>query len=98
MICDTFKHSQVFRIGGDEFVVLLTGKSYDQCDSLVEDIEVQFTASAADTSKEPWERYSPAIGTARFTRDLDEHVESVFKRADSTMYANKIHMKAQRID
>lgn len=98
IICNHFRHSQVFRIGGDEFVVLLTGKSYDQCDALVEDIEKQFTASASDTSKEPWERYSAAIGAASFTKDLDEHVDSVFKRADSTMYANKIRMKAQRTD
>jgi diguanylate cyclase (GGDEF)-like protein len=29
LICNTFKHSPVFRIGGDEFVVLLRGSDYE---------------------------------------------------------------------
>ena len=29
LICNIFKHSPVFRIGGDEFVAILTGDDYD---------------------------------------------------------------------
>ena len=28
MICDIFQHSPVYRTGGDEFVVILTGRDY----------------------------------------------------------------------
>ena len=28
MICDIFQHSPVYRTGGDEFVVVLTGRDF----------------------------------------------------------------------
>ncbi|MBQ6985537.1 MAG: GGDEF domain-containing protein [Oscillibacter sp.] len=35
MICDVFKHSPIFRIGGDEFVAILEGKDYRNRDTLM---------------------------------------------------------------
>ena len=34
IICDTFNHGPVYRIGGDEFVVLLEGHDFEQRDEL----------------------------------------------------------------
>ena len=31
MICDIFKHSPIYRIGGDEFVIVMTGKGTTSC-------------------------------------------------------------------
>lgn len=35
MICNIFKHSPVFRIGGDEFVVILNGQDYERKEELI---------------------------------------------------------------
>ena len=36
MICDIYKHSPVFRVGGDEFVVIMTGYDLQHRDELIE--------------------------------------------------------------
>ena len=36
LICNIYKHSPVFRIGGDEFAILLTGSDYDEREKLIE--------------------------------------------------------------
>lgn len=95
LVCGVFKHSPVFRIGGDEFVVVLEGEDYDQRETLVQQIREVFRSRSSDASLEVWERCSAAIGVALFTED-DHTVDAVFKRADSRMYANKKAMKAQR--
>ena len=38
IICTTFKHSPVFRVGGDEFAVICRGHDYEHIDELVEEI------------------------------------------------------------
>lgn len=35
-ICETFTHSPIFRIGGDEFVAILEGQDYEEREKLVE--------------------------------------------------------------
>lgn len=92
MVCEAFKHSPVYRIGGDEFVVILQGTDYRNrkqiCDKLKEDFEKSFNRSGA----EPWQRYSAAVGMAENASD-DITVELVFKRADKAMYENKSQFK-----
>lgn len=39
MICEIYKHSPVFRIGGDEFAVVLTGRDYEQRENLLQDLK-----------------------------------------------------------
>ena len=81
LICVTFKHSAVFRIGGDEFVIILTG---------------EVGRLAADDTLEPWEAVSAAMGIAVFDETIDSDAGNVFKRADKIMFANKKEMKAVR--
>ena len=40
IICNTFKHSPVFRIGGDEFAVVIQGSDYKNIDSIMQDFHV----------------------------------------------------------
>ena len=94
IICNIFRHSPVFRIGGDEFVVILKNSDYEKRQELVEEAIQKFTESEIDMSKEPWERYSVAIGIADYTNG--DTVDSVFKRADKLMYQNKLNMKKTR--
>ena len=92
LICQICPFSAVFRIGGDEFVILLETKAYEERDVLFNKLISEFKRSAADESKEPWERYSAAFGMAIFS-EYDTCVDDVFKRADKLMYDNKMRMK-----
>lgn len=95
IICAVFDHSPVYRIGGDEFVVLLEHRDYEDREELVTRLQEALRATAADENRPAWERYSAAVGMAVFEPG-DCCVDDVFKRADKLMYENKIAMKAQR--
>ena len=87
-ICRIFSHSPVFRVGGDEFVVLLTGADYLQRKELVERV----TAVPGDPSKVRVGE-TIAAGMAEYDKTKHETVQSVFEEADSAMYNRKQHMK-----
>ena len=91
-----FAHSPVFRIGGDEFVVILENSDFDNADSLLNSLKSALSES--QKAENEWERVSAAAGIAVYDPAIDEGVESVFKRADMTMYENKKKMKAVRTD
>lgn len=88
MICDVFKHSPVFRIGGDEFVVILTDHDYKERESLLEILK-------DESYENKRARSGPVIacGLAVFDADKDKCFSDVFKRADSAMYDNKKEIK-----
>ena len=80
LICDVFRHSQVFRIGGDEFVAILQGSDHDNRYALTERLKSRFFDSYSDEDKDPWNWYSAALGMAEYTQD-DDSFDAVFKRA-----------------
>lgn len=92
LICETFKHSPVFRIGGDEFVAVLQGLDFERRKQLVAQLKKSYEDALANSSAEPWLRYSAAVGMADFASD-DATVELVFKRADRLMYEDKRRTK-----
>lgn len=96
IVCTTFEHSPVFRIGGDEFAVILRGSDYDRVEELVGIFNERIEKVSKDESLELWDRSSAAIGYALFTEGRDFVYEDVFKRADEAMYARKNEMKAAR--
>lgn len=88
VICKVFAHSPVYRLGGDEFGVLLQGEDYEHRDALFfsfDSMVYQVNASAA----QPWERVSVSKGMADFRPGQDENVEQVLNRADESMYRDK---------
>ena len=87
-ICDIFKHSPVFRVGGDEFAVISQGRDYMCIEELLEKMN-DYNADADRTGG-----IMIACGMARF--EDDECVASVFNRADQEMYENKKTLKASR--
>lgn len=91
IICGIYKHSPVYRIGGDEFLVLLRNSDYENRDALLKETEEAFKKSMNDTSVEPWERYSAAFGMSEYQKGDD--VDTVFKRADENMYQYKAELK-----
>ena len=86
LICEYFNHGAVFRIGGDEFVVILQGKGYDTMQEVLEalnrKVEENITGNAVVV----------AVGNAELTPQ-DTQVRDVFERADQVMYRRKGELK-----
>ena len=91
LICDIFDHSPVYRVGGDEFVVILRGRDFERRHELMKTLQDKVWESMNNESLQPWERYSVAIGMGEYEEGDD--VDSVLRRADQAMYAEKIRIK-----
>ncbi len=83
----------MFRIGGDEFAIILKNSDLENIESLVEQFESALAEYASDDSLPPWEKTSAALGYTVFRPGEDKTVEDVCKRADSLMYEHKREMK-----
>jgi len=90
MICLTFQHSPVYRIGGDEFVVVLSGRDYENRQLLY--------SVLLDTNRKNYaeNKVSIACGMGEYAPTIDRRFESVFERADAAMYENKNSMKERK--
>ncbi len=88
LICDIFKHSPVFRIGGDEFAVVVEKGDYENLDTLVGNMNA-YNAGATRTGG-----LVVACGTAR--HESGEDVTTVFAHADHNMYADKARLKEEK--
>ncbi len=95
-VCHTFKRSPVYRVGGDEFVVILENGDFLEREALKKEFEHVMQVNQQEDDGEPWERISAAIGVEVFDPEIDKSVETVLKRADDAMYAQKKEMKAAR--
>lgn len=94
LICDTFKHSPVFRIGGDEFLCIICNDDYKNKDKLLQAMRDEMENREKDPIKfSPAARVSIASGMAVFDKEKDTDVISVVNRADVLMYENKFKMK-----
>ena len=87
-ICRTFSHSPVFRIGGDEFVVILLGEDYSRREKLME----QINELPADRSKIRIGE-TVAAGMVEYNKELHNFLLSVFEEADRAMYVRKQALK-----
>lgn len=93
VICKAFAHSPVYRIGGDEFVVLLENDDYRACDACVR--QMKTTAEAMNETLPEEEKVHIAYGIARFDEQKDSEYSDAFRRADKMMYEEKARMKQQ---
>lgn len=87
LICDCFSHSPVYRNGGDEFVVVLTGRDYEDRGALLSALHERSVANIATGD------VVVSAGLAVFDAGKDVRVRSVFERADAAMYAEKMLLK-----
>ena len=88
LICRVFQHSPVFRIGGDEFAVVLQNEDLRNREGLVAKFnETQIEMS--ESAENAWEEVHVSLGVAVFDPHADQSVDDVSRRADKTMYENK---------
>lgn len=90
IICNTFKHSPVYRVGGDEFAVLLQKTDYENRMTLLKHFQEKMAKEIFIKGA-----VSIASGLADYEPEKDLSVADVFKRADEEMYKNKKNMKKQ---
>lgn len=94
LICNIFKHSPVFRIGGDEFVAILTGDDYDNYEEQLEEMK-HLMSPYTNKLPLPDNYISIACGIAVYDPDIDKVALDTAKRADELMYKNKTAMKSK---
>ena len=87
LITGYFTHGAVFRIGGDEFAVILQGKGYDTLEAVAE--EFNRTVEANIEKNE----VVVSIGYS-VLQETDQQVHDVFERADKLMYERKQQLKS----
>ena len=88
LICRVFKHSPVFRIGGDEFAVVLQNEDYQNRKELTELFDKNADEIRA-LAENKWEQVSVSLGMAEYNSQSDTFIDDVIHRADKTMYENK---------
>ena len=87
LVCKTFQHSPVYRIGGDEFAAVLTGQDYEHRRELKESFR------ALNAARRAPEEAVVACGMADYVPGRDTRFQDVFERADADMYENKKFLK-----
>ncbi|MCR5674604.1 MAG: GGDEF domain-containing protein [Lachnospiraceae bacterium] len=85
LICDSFKKSPVFRVGGDEFAVIVRGDDYLSVGERIDRIRKHNEEAIRNGG------IVVACGMARFERD--DCVAAVYERADREMYDDKSRLK-----
>ena len=90
MVGGTFKHSPVFRVGGDEFVAILQGPDYEQ--------RVALMSEMMERNRKNRENGGVVIacGASAWNGAEDNRFEAVFDRADTEMYENKTELKTRK--
>ncbi|MCR5030593.1 MAG: transporter substrate-binding domain-containing protein [Selenomonadaceae bacterium] len=90
IICDIFKHSPVFRVGGDEFAVIVRGNNYQSIEELL--------GIMRDHNREALHNDGIVIACGMARYENDACVAAIFERADKDMYDNKTALKAAQKD
>jgi len=94
ILTDTFKTSTIFRIGGDEFVIILRDKDFDRHRTLIEKMDTAFSSDYITVNDEQVP-VSMARGVAIFDPLIDHIYSDVFAKADHAMYLNKMETKSR---
>lgn len=87
IICDMFIHSPVYRTGGDEFVVYLSGRDFENRHYLIQSLH-ELSVAHIDSGK-----VVISAGFSDFEEGKDKEIHSVFERADRFMYQEKQSLK-----
>ena len=88
LICDLFVHSPVYRMGGDEFVVILSNTDYLNRSVIMKQLH--------DTSAENIKKGEVVVsaGVSDYEPGVTKNVKSIFEKADTLMYEEKKRLKS----
>lgn len=95
LICRVFAHSPVFRIGGDEFAVVLQNEDFINREDLIRRFEREKREKCASAANK-WDGPRVSMGIAIHDPELDSSVDDTLHRADKAMYENKRVGKLER--
>ena len=90
LICSRFCHSPVFRIGSDEFVVILEGSDYNERKMLLAAFDELFERN------QKVDAVVVSTGMDIFDKQRDSGFSDVFERADKKMYECKCELKKMK--
>jgi len=88
MICEIYENSMVYRVGGDEFAVILSGEDYERRKPLLNKLRRESEVNDRTRSGPVL-----ACGMSVFDPDIDKSFYEVYERADAKMYLNKSELK-----
>ena len=88
LICEIFAHSPVYRIGGDEFVVWLSGRDFASRGDLISELDRRSVGNISSGG------VVVSVGVSDWKKGEDADLHSVFARADAAMYKRKQELKA----
>lgn len=91
LICDQFKRSPVYRIGGDEFVAFLTGEDYRNREELLADFDKKVEANQEQGL------VIVSSGMSDYIPGSDNDYNTIFERADRIMYERKRELKERAL-
>jgi len=89
LICTTFKHSPVFRVGGDEFVAILEGEDYENREELLRSFNEVIDYNNCHDA------VVVASGLEEYRPQTDYCYQLIFERADKKMYERKMQLKGE---
>lgn len=88
MVCSLFLHSPVYRTGGDEFAVILTGRDYEDREAIMKALHDQSVQNI---------RVGEVVvsgGLAEYDPRQTKNCRAVFEQADARMYEEKKLLKS----
>ena len=90
IICNIFKHSPVYRIGGDEFSVFLRGEDYVNREALLNSFDKSMLENLIK------KEVVISAGLDIYNPQNKDTFDIVFERADKKMYARKKVLKSMK--
>ncbi len=96
LLNEEFSESTIFRIGGDEFLIIIDDKNIGKSEEKINTIKEKMNAISKDENIFAWEKISTAIGFTVYNEEIDKDADNVFKRADELMYEDKKRLHASR--
>ena len=94
IIATVFRRSVVYRIGGDEFVVILEKSDFENREALINELDSMCAKEHLEINDVELP-ISVARGIAIYDQETDLNYDNLFHRADSLMYRHKRETKEQ---